>query len=159
MTVAKHERVSGPGSSRATLERIRRHLVGLRMPRSLEVLEHLLRQLERGEISALKAIDQLLDAKLSLREGRRFKAALAHKQQDDRRKHHLDLAGPVGRLLMLIGADSLVHGELRRYVVLAHPVVPYPLDLLDDPEAAVQQREATAGFSRSSAAILARANR
>ncbi|HYH44136.1 MAG TPA: IS21-like element helper ATPase IstB [Thermoanaerobaculia bacterium] len=60
----------------ATLDRIRRHLVGLRMPRSLEVLEHLLRQLERGEISALEAIDGLLDEELSLRESRRVKAAL-----------------------------------------------------------------------------------
>ena len=60
----------------ATLDRIRRHLVGLRMPRSLEVLEHLLRQLERGEISTLEAIDGLLDEELSLREGRRVKAAL-----------------------------------------------------------------------------------
>jgi DNA replication protein DnaC len=60
----------------ATLDRIRRHLVGLRMPRALEVLEHLLRQLERGEISALEAIDNLLDEELSLREGRRVKAAL-----------------------------------------------------------------------------------
>jgi DNA replication protein DnaC len=46
------------------------------MPRSLEVLEHLLRQLERGEISALEAIDSLLDEELSLRENRRVKAAL-----------------------------------------------------------------------------------
>ena len=60
----------------ATLDRIRRHLVGLKMPRSLEVLEHLLRQLERGEISALEAIDSLLDEELSLRETRRVKAAL-----------------------------------------------------------------------------------
>ena len=60
----------------ATLDRIRRHLVGLRMPRSLEVLEHLLRQLERGEISALEAINSLLDEELSLRENRRVKAAL-----------------------------------------------------------------------------------
>lgn len=60
----------------ATLDRIRHHLVGLRMPRALEVLEHLLRQLERGEISALEAIDSLLDQELSLREGRRVKAAL-----------------------------------------------------------------------------------
>ena len=56
-------------SAPATLDRIRRHLVGLRMPRSIEVLEHLLRQLERGEISALEAIDQLLDEALSLHEG------------------------------------------------------------------------------------------
>src|SRR5215203_342465 len=60
----------------ATLDRIRQHLVGLKMPRSLEVLEHLLRQLERGEISTLEAIDSLLDEELSLREGRRVKAAL-----------------------------------------------------------------------------------
>ena len=46
------------------------------MPRALEVLEHLLRQLERGEISALEAIDSLLGEELSLREGRRVKAAL-----------------------------------------------------------------------------------
>ena len=51
----------------ATLDRIRQHLVGLRMPRSLEVLEHLLRQLERGEISALEAIDALLCEELTLR--------------------------------------------------------------------------------------------
>ena len=60
----------------ATLDRIRQHLVGLKMPRSLEVLEHLLRQLERGEISALEAIDTLLWEELTLREGRRVKAAL-----------------------------------------------------------------------------------
>jgi DNA replication protein DnaC len=60
----------------ATLDRIRQHLVGLKMPRSLEILEHLLRQLERGEISALEAIDALLCEELTLREGRRIKAAL-----------------------------------------------------------------------------------
>ncbi len=60
----------------STLDRIRRHLVGLRMPRSLEILEHLMRRLERGEVSALEAIDALLDEELTLREGRRIKAAL-----------------------------------------------------------------------------------
>jgi DNA replication protein DnaC len=60
----------------STLDRIRRHLVGLKMPRSLEILEHLMRQLERGELSALEAIDTLLDEELTLREGRRIKAAL-----------------------------------------------------------------------------------
>jgi DNA replication protein DnaC len=60
----------------STLDRIRRHLVGLKMPRSLEILEHLMRQLERGEIAALEAIDALLDEELTLREGRRIKAAL-----------------------------------------------------------------------------------
>src|SRR4051794_29907606 len=46
------------------------------MPRALEVLEHTLRQLERGEVSALEAIDALLGEELGLREGRRVKAAL-----------------------------------------------------------------------------------
>jgi len=55
---------------------VRRHLVGLRMPRALEVLDHTVRQLERGEIGALEAIDALLAEELTPREGRRVKAAL-----------------------------------------------------------------------------------
>ncbi len=60
----------------ATLDRIRHSLVGLKMPRALEVLEHILRRIERGEISALEAIDSLLGEELTLREGRRVKSAL-----------------------------------------------------------------------------------
>jgi len=60
----------------ATLERVQRHLVGLRMPRALEVLDAIVRQLERGEVSALEAIDTLLAEEFTLREGRRVKAAL-----------------------------------------------------------------------------------
>jgi DNA replication protein DnaC len=60
----------------ATLDRVRRHLVGLRMPRALEALDHIVRQLERGEIGSLEAIDALLAEELTLREGRRIKAAL-----------------------------------------------------------------------------------
>jgi DNA replication protein DnaC len=60
----------------STLDRIRHHLVGLKMPRALEVLEHTLRQLERGEITALEAIETLLGEELTLREGRRVRAAL-----------------------------------------------------------------------------------
>src|SRR5919205_329056 len=59
-----------------TLERIRHHLVGLRMPRALEVLDHTVRQLERGEIAPLEALDRLLAEELCLRETRRVKAAL-----------------------------------------------------------------------------------
>jgi DNA replication protein DnaC len=62
--------------SAAPLERVRRHLVGLRMPRALEVLDQVVRQLERGEVSAVEAVDTLLAEELSLREGRRIKAAL-----------------------------------------------------------------------------------
>jgi DNA replication protein DnaC len=60
----------------ATLERVRRNLVGLRMPRALEVLDHVVRQVEHGEMGTLEAVDALLAEELTLREGRRIKAAL-----------------------------------------------------------------------------------
>lgn len=60
----------------ATVDQVRRHLVGLKMPRALEVLDHTLRQLEQGQIAALEAIAALLAEELTLREGRRVKAAL-----------------------------------------------------------------------------------
>ena len=44
----------------SVLDRIRRTLVGLKMPRALEVLDQTVRQLERGEASALEVIDILL---------------------------------------------------------------------------------------------------
>jgi DNA replication protein DnaC len=59
-----------------TLERLRRHLVGLRMPRALEMLDHMMRQIERGEVGALEALEALLAEELTLRESRRIKAAL-----------------------------------------------------------------------------------
>jgi DNA replication protein DnaC len=64
------------GAISSTLDRIRCHLVELKMPRALEVLEPTLRQLERGEVSALEAIDALLGEELSLREARRVRTAL-----------------------------------------------------------------------------------
>jgi DNA replication protein DnaC len=60
----------------ATLDSIRRHLVGLKMPRALETLDHILRQAERGTLTTLEAIDALLGEELALREARRVKAAL-----------------------------------------------------------------------------------
>jgi DNA replication protein DnaC len=58
------------------IERIRHSLVSLRMPRALEVLDDVVQQLERGQISSIEAIDTLLTEELSVREGRRIKAAL-----------------------------------------------------------------------------------
>jgi IstB-like ATP binding protein len=58
------------------LDRIRRTLVGLKMPRALEVLDQTMRQLERGETSALEVIDTLFAEELTLRENRRVKMAL-----------------------------------------------------------------------------------
>jgi DNA replication protein DnaC len=60
----------------SALERIRRHLVGLRMPKALETLDHTVRRLEQGEVSALEALEVLLGEELTLRETRRIKMAL-----------------------------------------------------------------------------------
>ncbi|RFC61764.1 AAA family ATPase [Fulvimarina endophytica] len=60
----------------STIDRIRRELVGLKMPRALEALDHLVRRLEQGEITALEAIDILLAEELTLRENSRIKTAL-----------------------------------------------------------------------------------
>ena len=60
----------------APIERIRHNLVGLRMPRALETLDDVIQQLERGQISAIEAIDMLLAEEITLRESRRIKAAL-----------------------------------------------------------------------------------
>ena len=60
----------------STVDRIKRGLVGLRMPRALECVDAVLRQLERGELSTLDAIEALLIEELTLRESRRIKTAL-----------------------------------------------------------------------------------
>ena len=60
----------------ALLDRIRHSLVGLRMPRAMEVLDQTIRQLECGQVSALEALDTLLAEVLTLRESRRIKTAL-----------------------------------------------------------------------------------
>jgi DNA replication protein DnaC len=60
----------------APIERIRSHLVGLRMPRALETLDSIVQQLERGQLSAIEAIDVLLAEEITIRESRRIKAAL-----------------------------------------------------------------------------------
>jgi hypothetical protein len=54
----------------SVLDRIRKTLVGLKMPRALEVLDQAVRQLERGETSALEVIDTLFAEELTLRENR-----------------------------------------------------------------------------------------
>lgn len=68
--------MKGEEISSAILDRVRRHLVALRMPRALEVLDYIMQQFERGEINALEAMDTLLSEEFTIREGRRVKAAL-----------------------------------------------------------------------------------
>ena len=58
------------------LDRIRGALVGLKMPRALETLDHTVQQLERGEITAIEAIDGLLSEEYATRETRRIDVAL-----------------------------------------------------------------------------------
>jgi DNA replication protein DnaC len=57
-------------------DHIKTTLVALRMPRALEAVDAIVRQLERGEVTALEAIDTLLTEELTLRENRRIKTAL-----------------------------------------------------------------------------------
>jgi DNA replication protein DnaC len=58
------------------VERIKRTLVGLRMPRALEIVDATVRRIERGEVTPLEAIDALLAEELTLRENRRVRTAL-----------------------------------------------------------------------------------
>jgi DNA replication protein DnaC len=58
------------------LERIRHHLVGLKMACALEALDANVRRLEEGKISALEFLDDLLGEEHSTRETRRIKAQL-----------------------------------------------------------------------------------
>jgi DNA replication protein DnaC len=67
---------SHPGIAPSVVDRIKQHLVGLKMPRAIEILDATVRQIERGEMTALEAIDALLAEELGLRENRRIKMAL-----------------------------------------------------------------------------------
>ncbi len=58
------------------LERIRCHLVGLKMSRALEALDACVRRFEDGELSALELLDELLGEEQATRETRRIKSSL-----------------------------------------------------------------------------------
>ena len=58
------------------LERVRQHLVGLKMSRALEALDASVRRLEQGELSALELLDELLGEEQLTRETRRIKSSL-----------------------------------------------------------------------------------
>src|SRR5690242_19868731 len=63
-------------STDSSLDRVRRHLVGLKMPRALETLQEMLARIQRGELSTLAAIEALLGEELTTRQSRRIKMAL-----------------------------------------------------------------------------------
>ena len=58
------------------LERIRGALVGLRMTRALEALDHTMQQLEQGHLSGIEVLDVLLSEEYATRETRRIDVAL-----------------------------------------------------------------------------------
>ena len=60
----------------SVVDRIKRSLVGLKMPRAIEILDATVRRIERGEMNALEAIDALIAEELTLRENRAMKMAL-----------------------------------------------------------------------------------
>lgn len=60
----------------STTDRIRGHLVGLKMPRALKALQTTVSRIEQGEVTALEAIETLLGEEYSTRESRRIKMAL-----------------------------------------------------------------------------------
>jgi DNA replication protein DnaC len=63
-------------SPSSRVDNIRHSLVGLKMPRALEMLDATLRRIEQGQIDGIEALDELLMEELTLRENRRIKAAL-----------------------------------------------------------------------------------
>jgi hypothetical protein len=67
---------AAPSHATTTLDSIKRSLVGLRMPRALEVLDAAIRRIEQGEIDGISALDEILTEELTLRENRRVKTAL-----------------------------------------------------------------------------------
>jgi hypothetical protein len=69
----------------SVIDRIKQTMVGLKMPRAIEILDATVRCLERGEMTALEAIDALLAEEFTLRENRRIKTALVMA-----RLHHQD---------------------------------------------------------------------
>jgi DNA replication protein DnaC len=60
----------------SVVDRIKQTMVSLKMPRAIESLDATVRRLERGEVTALEAIDALLAEEFTLRENRRVKTAL-----------------------------------------------------------------------------------
>lgn len=63
-------------TSPSALDSIKKSLVALKMPRSLEMLDASLRRVEQGEITWVDALDQLLVEELTLRDNRRIKTSL-----------------------------------------------------------------------------------
>jgi len=65
-----------PDAGAPLLDRIKTSMVGLRMPRAIEVVDICVARLDRSEISALELLEQVLLEELTFREDRRIRTAL-----------------------------------------------------------------------------------
>lgn len=65
-----------PDLTAPLLDRIKTCMFGLKMARAIEVVDACAARLDRGEITAMETIEQLLVEELSFRENRRTKTAL-----------------------------------------------------------------------------------
>lgn len=57
-----------PDPTTSLLDRIKTCMVGLKMPRAIEVVDACVARLDHGEISALEIVEELLLEELTLRE-------------------------------------------------------------------------------------------
>lgn len=95
--------LSDHGSS--LLDRIKTSMVGLKMPRAIEVVDTCIGMLDRGEMTPLEAIEQLLAEELTFRESRRIKTAL--------------VMGRLGPIKTLAGYDFSFQPSLDKSRILA----------------------------------------
>jgi len=94
-----------PDPSASLLDRIKASMVGLKMPRAIEVVDRCVARLDHGEITALEAIEQLLLEELTFRENRRIKTAL--------------VMGRLGTIKTLAGFDFSFQPSLDKARIMA----------------------------------------
>jgi DNA replication protein DnaC len=94
-----------PDPSASLLDRIKASMVGLKMPRAIEVVDSCVARLDHGEITALEAIEQLLLEELTFRENRRIKTAL--------------VMGRLGTIKTLAGFDFSFQPSLDKARIMA----------------------------------------
>jgi DNA replication protein DnaC len=92
-------------AAQTPLERVRTHLVGLKMTRALEALDDCVRRVEDGQLSALEFLDELLGEEQATRETRRIKSSL--------------MTARLNRIKTLQGFDFSFQPSLDRNRILA----------------------------------------